>query len=109
MVHLGETARRLREKQGLTQRKAAELLGISYVHLSNVENNKSYPSPDLLDKYRRTWGVDLYMLACCLFVDPETLPPPVREPMRLLKAAWVAEYGEVLSASPRTPPDAEHH
>jgi len=88
MIYLGQTARYLRESFGLTQRAAAERLGISYVHLCNIENNKSVPSPELLEKFREVWDVDLYVLAWCLHGDANKLPKPLRKPMNDLAKAW---------------------
>ncbi len=99
MIHLGETARRVREGKGLSQKAAAARLEISAVHLSNVENNKAAPSRELLERYRALWGVDLYMLAWCLYCDPNDLPESVREPARLLGEAWAKQLGDLL------PPD----
>ena len=95
MIHLGKTARYLRERKGLSQTAAADALGISQVHLSNIENNKSLPSPNLLERYRQLWGVDLYVLAWCLYGDPEQLPEAVRRPMRELAAAWRRQLGDL--------------
>jgi transcriptional regulator with XRE-family HTH domain len=88
MIKLGKTARYVRDSHGLTQRAAAELLGISVVHLCNIENNKATPSQDLLDKFQRLWGVDLYVLAWCLFGDVNALPSEVREASKMLGDAW---------------------
>lgn len=88
MIHLGKTARYLRETLGLTQRAAAEQLGISCVHLCNIENNKAIPSPALLDRFRELWNVDLYVLAWCLYGDPKKLPKSLRKPMTELSKAW---------------------
>lgn len=96
MIKLGRTARYLRETKGLSQRRAASLLGISPVHLCNIENNKSSPSNSLLDRYRELWSVDLYILAWCLHGDVDALPAAVREPMKELAAVWRAELGELL-------------
>ena len=48
MIELGATIKHLREAKGLTQRAAAEVLGISDVHMCNLEHNKARPSADLL-------------------------------------------------------------
>jgi transcriptional regulator with XRE-family HTH domain len=96
MIHLGKTARYLRERKGLSQRMAAEALAITQVHLSNIENNKALPSAALLARYRELWGVDLYVLAWCLYGDPEALPEGVRGPMRELGAAWRRELGDLI-------------
>jgi len=73
---------------GLTQRAAAEALGISCVHLCNVEKNKAVPSPALLERFRELWNVDLYVLAWCLHGDADKLPEPLRKLMGDLARAW---------------------
>lgn len=88
MIHVGKTARHLRETLGLTQRAAANTLGITCVHLCNIENNKSAPSPALLERYRELWNVDLYVLAWCLHGDADRLPKPLRKPMAELAKTW---------------------
>jgi transcriptional regulator with XRE-family HTH domain len=96
MIHLGKTARYLRERKKLSQREAADALGITQVHLSNLENNKALPSPALVARYRDLWGVDLHVLAWCLYGDPSDLPEAVRGPMQELAAAWRRELGELV-------------
>jgi transcriptional regulator with XRE-family HTH domain len=91
MLKLGATAKYLREAQGLTQRAAADALGISDVHLCNIERDKAMPSPELLDTIRRTWGIDLYVLAWCMKGDLRALPVPVREATARLTDAWKAQ------------------
>jgi transcriptional regulator with XRE-family HTH domain len=96
MIHLGKTARYLRERKKLSQREAADALGITQVHLSNIENNKALPSASLIARYRDLWGVDLYVLAWCLHGDPNQLPEAVRVPMQELATAWRRELGELI-------------
>jgi transcriptional regulator with XRE-family HTH domain len=95
MIHLGKTARHLRESLGLTQRAAAEQLHITSVHLCNIENNKAMPSPSLLERFRELWNVDLYVLAWCLHGEVEKLPKPLRKPMAELAKAWQEQIGSV--------------
>src|SRR5262249_35809008 len=97
MIHLGKTAKYLRGRKGLSQKAAADALGISQVHLSNIENNKALPSPNLLERYRELWGVDLYVLAWCLHGDPSRLPKAVRKPMQELADAWRRQLGDVVN------------
>lgn len=97
MIRLGQTARHLRKELGLTQRAAAEKLGISYVHLCNIENNKSAPSSSLLERYRELWNVDLYVLAWCLHGNTQKLPEAMRKPMAKLAEAWQEEIAAVAA------------
>ena len=99
MLFLGKTARYVRERKGLTTRAAADLLSISHAHLINIENNKAAPSMALLDKFREVFGIDLPVLAWCLYGDPKALPQAVRGPMEALARAWRAELGDVAEKS----------
>lgn len=97
-MHLGQTARFVRDKKRLTLREAASKLGISHVHLCNIENNNVKASLDLLSKIREVYGVDLIVLAWCLYGDPEQLPPAVRGPMKALAEAWKREFEDLVSS-----------
>lgn len=88
MVYVGKTARHLRESLGLTQVEMAELLDITNIHLSNVENNKAFPSQGLIDRYREKFGIDLYVLAWCRQGDADKLPAGVRQSAERLARAW---------------------
>jgi transcriptional regulator with XRE-family HTH domain len=72
----------------MTQRAAAEALGVSYVHLSNVERGKTEPSTRLVERFKDIFGVDLHVLAWCLFEDEAKLPEPLRVHRRQLARAW---------------------
>lgn len=65
MIELGETAKEIRTLLGLSQRAAAEALGVTPVHLCNVERNNGRPSLDLIDRYYAIWSVDLYAMSWC--------------------------------------------
>jgi transcriptional regulator with XRE-family HTH domain len=96
MIYLGKTARSLRESLGLTQQQMAERLGITNVHLSNVENNKAFPSQGLIDRYRDLFDIDLYVLAWCRHGDVDKLPQAVREPATRLAQAWETRFAEII-------------
>jgi transcriptional regulator with XRE-family HTH domain len=91
VVYLGKTARRVREKQGLMQKEAAALLGITTVHLCNIENNKAIPSASLIDKYRQLWGVDIYVLAWCELGKSSDLPAAIRTAADKLARLWLRQ------------------
>lgn len=95
MIKLGTTARYLREMHGLNQKAAAEELGVTVVHLCNIEKDRATPSPRLMERYRECWGIDLYILAWCLHGDMEKLPESVREPMAALAEAWQDQLRDV--------------
>jgi transcriptional regulator with XRE-family HTH domain len=72
----------------MTQRAAAEALGVSYVHLSNVERGKSEPSAGLLERFRTVFRADLHVLAWCFFGDDKQVPPRLRVHRRRLAREW---------------------
>jgi transcriptional regulator with XRE-family HTH domain len=96
MLNLGETARELRERAGLSQIDSAKRLGITQVHLSNIENNKARPSPDLAAKYRDVFGADLYVYAFCTRGDLQCMPKGVRDASTKLAVVWRAELDKRL-------------
>ena len=87
-IRVGPTAQKLRQTLELTQRETAEALGVSYVHLCNIENDKAAPSQALIDKYRELWGVDLYVMTWCEVGDIKKLPQPLRKAAAELKKGW---------------------
>jgi len=92
MTHVGNTAREIRDSLGLTQHEMAEALGITNVHVSNIENDKSFPSQQLIDRYREKFGIDLYVLAWCRHGDVEKLPPSIRKPASELAEAFQRRF-----------------
>ena len=88
MLKLGCHARELRFSLGLTQKELADQLGVTNVHISNIENDESTPSADLLDRYRVVTGVDLYLFAWCRCGDTKKLPDSIRKPAEALTRAW---------------------
>jgi len=91
MIKLGSTIKYVREAKGLTQRAAARVLGVSDVHLCNLEHDKARPSAGLLKKMHQEWNTDLYILSWCLHGDLMRLPKAVRAPMEQLARAWRSE------------------
>lgn len=65
----GRAARQIREADGLSQIAAAAALGVTNVHLSNVERGLAIPGPGLLRRYRERFGIDPHVLAWCLSQD----------------------------------------
>lgn len=65
MSTLGNTAKFVRENLGMTQRGTAERLGVSAVHLSNVERDVTPPSSSRIARLTEVFGVDVYVLHDC--------------------------------------------
>lgn len=97
MILLGNTARELRESLGLTQRAAAQALGISFVHLCNIEKNRAVPSQTLIDRMRDLWGIDLYVFAWCKHGDASKLPSSVQKAAAELAEGWQQQIDATLS------------
>jgi transcriptional regulator with XRE-family HTH domain len=96
MIHVGALARKVREALGLTQEAMAEALGVTNVHISKVENDKSFPSQQLISRYREKFGVDLYVYAWCQQGEIEHLPNAIRKPAAELARAWEARFAEII-------------
>ena len=97
MISVGESARSLREQLGLSQKEAAVELGISNVHLCNIEKDNSNPSPKLLAKYRDKWGVDLYVFAWCRVGDIDGLPKQLQSAAKSLSEGWQQQIDKQIS------------
>lgn len=97
MISVGESARSLREQLGLSQKEAAVELGISNVHLCNIEKDNSNPSPELLAKYRDKWGVDLYVFAWCRVGDIDGLPKQLQSAAKSLSEGWQQQIDKQIS------------
>ena len=96
MISLSETARELRERAGLSQIEAAKRLEITQVHLSNVETGKARPSPELIERYRGVFFVDLYVYAFCTRGQLSNMPKRLREASEKLAAIWKADLDKRL-------------
>ncbi len=96
MIDIGSTAKSLRESVGWTQRRTADALGVSPVHLCNFEKGKVPLTPSMLEKYRELWGIDLYVLAWCEHGDPSELPAAVRTAAEKLAEVWKRRVAETV-------------
>lgn len=91
-IKLGSTARRIRENAGLSQRKAAECLLITSVHLCNIEHDRSVPSMNLQARYRTVFGVDLYVAAWLQTGAFYSLPKQMSRQAERLAVAWERHF-----------------
>ncbi len=98
MINLGEAARHLRERLELSQRAAALELGISHVHLSNIENGKASPTAAMIEKYYEAWSIDLYMFAVANFTTDDRVPITLRPTVEKMRQAWNLEIESRISA-----------
>ena len=98
MMSLGSTARSVRQSLGLTQRAAAEALGVSGVHLSNVERGVTPPSALLISRFAQVYGIDVYVLNYCTGKDNSDVPERVRQARRKLADALRRQLGQTVKA-----------
>ncbi len=87
-INLGIAAKELRNRLKLSLRDAAVELGISYVHLCNVENGKASLSPETIERFHEAWGIDLYMYALAFHGDDRDTPMALRAPVKALAEGW---------------------
>ena len=52
-LYIGDTIKRLRQQNGLTQEKLAEKLGVSFQSVSRWEGGTSYPDIELIPEIAR--------------------------------------------------------
>jgi transcriptional regulator with XRE-family HTH domain len=73
VASFGRVIQRLRRDKGLTQRQAAEQLGIDFTYLSKLENDRGEPpGEDLVRRMARLYEVDPeHLLAQAGKVPPE--------------------------------------
>ncbi len=90
-IRLGETAKYVRQAKKLTQREAGARIGISHVHLSNIETGKAEPSCATLEAMNAVYSVDLAALSWCLHNDASLYSHTIAELMIALSAAWRKE------------------
>ena len=98
MTALGSTVRYVREKLGMTQKAAAEALGVSSVHLSNVERGVTPPSASLMARLTEIYGVDVYVLCYCTGGDDDDAPEAVKQARRKLAEALRRQLGDAVKA-----------
>lgn len=58
-MNFGTSIKRLRDKKEWSQRAAAKVLGITPVHLCNLEADKSWPSRQMVETVERVYGVQM--------------------------------------------------
>ena len=102
MIHVGKTARQLRESLGLTQVQMAEKLDISSIYVSKIENEHSFPTRQIIERYRQKFGIDLYVLAWCQHGDVEKLPSSIRGPATALAKAWEKRFEKLIERNRKT-------
>jgi len=96
MTTLGSTARSVRESLGMTQKAAAEALGVSAVHLSNVERGVTPPSASLISRFTEVYRVDVYVLCYCTCEENDGVSEGVKQARRKLAEALRRQLGDAV-------------
>lgn len=78
----------------MTQKAAAEALGVSSVHLSNVERGVTPPSTSLILRFSEVYGVDVYVLSYCTDAEDDDGPEGVKQARRQLAKALRRQLSE---------------
>lgn len=74
MNSLGAYLKELRDKAGITQKRAAQLAGTTDSQISRLESGKTIPSPDILRKLIQCYDADaLEMFQKCGYLNPQCL------------------------------------
>lgn len=101
---LGENLVKLREDKGLSQKEAAQGIGISNVVLNRYEKNKNKPDPEMLSRLADFYGVSIDFLVRGQQFETEAahrqddsiddLPPEARKSLEEYKAFIRQKYGK---------------
>jgi transcriptional regulator with XRE-family HTH domain len=59
---LAENLKKNRRLKGLTQKQLAEKTEVSSHYIAMVETGKTFPKPDMLEKFAKTLGIEPYQL-----------------------------------------------
>ncbi|MCX6575289.1 MAG: helix-turn-helix transcriptional regulator, partial [Candidatus Aminicenantes bacterium] len=57
-ISFGNSIRNLRERRGLSIKNLAATLKVNYTYLSKIENNRSIPSEEFIEKLARVFNYD---------------------------------------------------
>lgn len=94
-ARLGAAGRHVREQFGLTVEEAA--IELDFVYLDEFERGRWDGDASVaLDRFLYFWGVDLMIVGALLFVTPEKMPLPLREPTRALHELWQKRFEQIV-------------
>jgi transcriptional regulator with XRE-family HTH domain len=82
----------------MTQKATAEALGVSSVHLSNVERGVTPPSASLMSRLTEVYGVNVSVLCYCTGDDDDDVPERVNLARRKLAEALRRQLGDAVKA-----------
>lgn len=87
VIEFGKLLKSLREKNGLSTHRLAELTGVSQSYISHLENGrkKNVPSPEILKKLSEALGVSYFdLMALAGYYSEDDLLEPIEDIQREL-------------------------
>lgn len=82
----GKTFRKLREENGFSIKKLAGSLQVNYTYLSKIENSKSIPSDEFINKIAEIFNVDAEELKVQAGKIPEDVKQIIKDnPKEVIK------------------------
>ena len=89
----GDRIRNLRGKRGVSIKNLATTLGVNYTYLSKIENNRSVPSGEFIEKLARVFNCDPEELKIRAGKIPEDIVTILREHPREAMGYLRREFG----------------
>jgi transcriptional regulator with XRE-family HTH domain len=92
-MNLGTTIKNLRKRKGIDQKSLAEICEITAPYLSQIENSKKNPSPDLMESIAKALNIPvpaIYFLA----METSDIDPKKVEAYRLISKPVIAMIEE---------------
>ncbi len=106
--NIGNVICDLRKKQGMTQERLAEMVGVSTPAVSKWETGSSCPDLTLLSPIARALDTDVNTLLSFTSTLPlEDLPGVVKEVQQLAEQDGAAAMGRILALTRRYPTDTQ--
>lgn len=96
MIKLGVALKHVRDSFDLSQRAAAQELGVTSAYLCRLENGQVAPTATMIDRIYDVWGIDLYVMAACMFSDENRFPSESQMSIRRLKDSWAKEIDRIV-------------
>jgi transcriptional regulator with XRE-family HTH domain len=93
---LAKATRSLRERFGFEQIELADRLGITNVHLCNLEAGRSTYSVHVVRRLSDIYGIDVYLYTAVTFVPLNWYALPLRENIRTMRMLMDRELAKAL-------------
>jgi transcriptional regulator with XRE-family HTH domain len=98
-----KAAERLRYGLGWSKSRLAAELGVNPGQWVRYENGRHAFSLPAIELVRETFGIDIYVLAYCLYNDTSKLPPRIQELLAELRDEWTEQIERMHRGQQRLP------